>query len=154
MFALGNMYVFLEIRIISKYSINLNTLLPGLHFELICLIFMYLGNRHMDITRKVYESFRMQLLTSLPMDDVIFLGLLREQKLFPTNLKERIQARSTKAQKTELFLDKAIERSLYIDDAQPLHNLLTVMSNENCHNCVHLKELASKIKQELSKETG
>ena len=108
----------------------------------------------MDITRKVYESFRMQLLTSLPMDDVIFLGLLREQKLFPTNLKERIQARSTKAQKTELFLDKAIERSLYIDDAQPLHNLLTVMSNENRHNFVHLKRLASKIKQELSKETG
>ena len=108
----------------------------------------------MDITRKVYESFRMELLTTLPMDDVMFLGLLREQKLFPTNLKERIQARSTKAQKTELFLDKAIERSLYIDDAQPLHNLLTVMSNENRHNCVHLKELASRIKQELSKETG
>ena len=108
----------------------------------------------MDITRKVYERFRMQLLTSLPMDDVIFLGLLREQKLFPTNLREQIQARSTKAQKTDLFLDKAIERSLYIDDARPLHNLLTVMSGDNRHNYVHLKRLAIKIKQELGKEPG
>ena len=113
-----------------------------------------LGNRYVDITRKVYESFRMQLVTSLPMDDVIFLGLLREQNLFPANLKEQVQARPTKARKTVLFLEKAIERSLYIDDSQPLHKLLTVMSNENDYNSPHLKRLATKMKQELDKETG
>lgn len=107
----------------------------------------------MDIIKKVYEDVRMQLIRSLPMDNVIFLGLLREQKLLSVELKEQLEAKFTAATKTDLFLEKTIERSLYnVDDCKPLHDLLKVMSNESLNND-SLKELATKICQKMDGET-
>ena len=105
----------------------------------------------MEITKKKYEIFRMKLIRSLPMDEVEFLGLLREQHLLYADLNEQIQATSTRADKVELFLEKAIERSFIIDDCEPFNNLLTVMSHLNNDP---LKQLAAKICQEIDKETS
>ena len=104
-----------------------------------------------EITKRVYEIFRMRLIRSLPMDEVEFLGLLREQNLLYADLNEQIQATSTRADKVELFLEKAIERSFSIDDCEPFNNLLTVMSHLNNDP---LKQLAAKICQEIDKETS
>ena len=104
----------------------------------------------MEIIIQMYESFRMQLITSLPMDDVVFLGLLRENHLFSADLNDRVKEKPTTKQKNDLFLDKAIERPLLIGDFEPLNKLLTVMSDESYFNSIYLKELAAKIKKKIT----
>ena len=93
-------------------------------------------------------------MTTLPMDDVIFLELLRTHSLFPGDLWEQVQAKTTTAEKTAWFLDKAIEPSLYIDKFEPLYTLLTVMSDKVYLKNHLLKELAVEIEQELNKEAS
>ena len=102
----------------------------------------------------MYEEFRMKLLTSLPMNDSIFIGLLRKQDLFPGDLEEQVQIRGTKAEKTDWFLNHAIERSLCVNIMKPLHNLLTVMSDNQYLNNKSLSELAAKVKQQLDIESS
>ena len=96
----------------------------------------------------------MKLLTSLPMNDTIFLGLLRRQDLFPGDLEEQVQIRGTKAEKTGWFLRHAIEPSLDIDIMEPLHKLLTVMSDDEYLKSKPLRELAAKVQQKLDEETS
>ena len=96
----------------------------------------------------------MELSTSLPMDDPIFFGLLRQKNLFPANLEEQVQAKPTRAEKTKLFLDKIIDCSLSIDYCEPLCNLLTAMSDENYLHSDHLKQLATRIRQEINGKLG
>ena len=91
----------------------------------------------------------MQLVTSLSMDDVIFLGLLRERNLFPGDLYEDLQTEKTTARKAVLFLDKAIQPFLDINDFEPLNKLLTVMSDETYLKNDALKQLAANMKLEL-----
>ena len=93
----------------------------------------------------------MQLVTSLSMDDVIFLGLLRERNLFPGDLYEDLQTEKTTARKAVLFLDKAIQPFLDINDFEPLNKLLTVMSDETYLKNDALKLLAANMKLELDK---
>ena len=114
----------------------------------------YIGNWHPEATKKVYKIFRIRLMTTLPMDHVIFLELLRNQSLLPDDLWEQVQAKTTTAEKTAWFLDKAIEPSLYIDEFEPLYTLLTVMSDEVYLKNHLLKELAVEIEQELNKEAS
>ena len=109
-----------------------------------------LGNLHQEV-KIVYERFRMQLVTSLSMDDVIFLGLLRERNLFPGDLYEELQTEKTTARKAALFLDKAIQPFLDIGDFEPLNKLLTVMSDETYLKNDALKQLATNMKLELDK---
>ena len=116
------------------------------------IIILYcLDKEDVKITKKVYEIFRMRLIRSLPMDEVEFLGLLREQNLLYADLNEQIQATSTTADKVELFLKKAIERSFSVDDCEPFNNLLTVMSHLNNDP---LKQLAARMCQEIDKDTS
>ena len=93
-------------------------------------------------------------MSSLSMDDVIFLGLLREKNLLPGNLNDEIQAEKTSADKATLFLDKAIDRAIGISEFEPLNKLLTVMSDEVHLKNGSLKQLAYEIKQRLDKESS
>ena len=88
------------------------------------------------------------------MDDVIFLALLRLQKLLPGNLGDEIQAERTKAQKAALFLDKVVNPLIDIGEFAPLSKLLTVMSDEVYLKNDSLKQLANKMKEELEKESS
>lgn len=94
------------------------------------------------------------MLESLPMDDVVFLELLKYQKLFPGDLKQQVQARATRMEKALWFLDNAIACPLNINNFEPLCKLLTVMTDEMYLNNDSLKQLATKIEQELEKETS
>ena len=91
----------------------------------------------------------MHLISILPMDDVKFLAMLKQRNLLPGDLKEQINAESTTAKKADIFLEKAIDRSLCIGDCEPLNKLLAVMSDEVYINSDPLKKLAEKIQQEL-----
>ena len=96
----------------------------------------------------------MQLITSLSMDDVILLGLLREKSLLPGNLNDEILAEKTRAQKAALFLDKVVDPSIDIGEFAPLNKLLTVMSDDAYLKNDSLMQLANKIKEELDKESS
>ena len=97
----------------------------------------------------------MNLVSSLLMDDVKFLGLLRVKNLLSGNLYDELQlAEKTKAQKATLFLDKVIDRAIGIGEFEPLNKLLTVMSDEEYLNDPLLKQLANNIKQELDNESS
>ena len=89
------------------------------------------------------------------MDDVIFLGLLRQKNLLPGNLNDQVQlAEKTSAQKAALFLDKVVDPSIDIGEFEPLIKLLTVMSDDVYLKNDLLKQLANKIKEELDKESS
>ena len=107
-----------------------------------------------EITKKVFDSCYIELMTSLPMDDIIFLALLKQHNLLPADLKEQVKAKPTRAEKTDLFLEKAIECSLGIGNGEPFNNLLTVMSDEVYVKSEILIQLAGKIKQELNEAVG
>ena len=94
----------------------------------------------------------MQLIMSLSMDDVIFLGILREKNLLPGDLNGEIQAEKTVARKAVLFLDKVIEPSIDVGEFEPFIKLLTAMSDEVYLNNDSLKQLDAKINQELVKD--
>ena len=102
----------------------------------------------------MYRDFSLKLLESLPMDDVVFLELLKDHNLFSGDLKEQVQARATRREKAVWFLDNAIDRPLSIDNFEPLCKLLTVMTDEVHLNNDSLKQLAYTMKQELEKETS
>ena len=87
------------------------------------------------------------------MDDAIFLELLRKSNLFPGDLQEQVEKKDTKANKTAWFLDHAIKPSLDVDIVNPLHKLLTVMSDDEYVKSDVLKEIAAKMRQQLDKET-
>ena len=103
----------------------------------------------------MFENSRIQLITSLSMDDVIFLALLRQQNLLPGNLNDQVQlAEKTSTQKAVLFLDKVVNASIDIGEFEPLNKLLMVMSDEVYLKNDSLKQLANKIKEELDKESS
>ena len=74
--------------------------------------------------------------------------------MLPGNLREQIQAKTTRAEKNELFLEKVIEPSIAVGDNIPLNNLFTVMSDEEYVDNHALKRLAIEIKDKLNKETS
>ena len=88
------------------------------------------------------------------MDDVIFLKLLEQHRIFTGYLKERVQAKATRREKAAYFLDNAIELPLNIGFFEPLCKLLSIMNDETCLNNDSLKQLAASIEQKLDKETS
>ena len=62
-------------------------------------------------------------MTSLPMDDVIFLGLLRKKNLFLCDLQEQVHAKSTKAERLLGF---------GIIQSSPLYVLIQLSRFVNC----------------------
>ena len=113
-----------------------------------------LGNWHPDAVKNVYESLRIQLITSLSMDDAIFLKLLREKNLLPGNLNDEVNAEKTSTQKAALFLDKVVDPAIHIGELEPLIKLLTAMSDETYQKNDTLKQLADKMKEVLDKESS
>ena len=118
------------------------------------IITLLIGNWHPQGIKKVYRDFSLKLLESLPMNDIVFLELLKDHDLFSGDLKEQVQARATRREKAVWFLDNAIDRPLSIDNFEPLCKLLTVMTDEIHLNNDCLKQLAMRIKEELEKETS
>ena len=112
------------------------------------------GNWNPEATKKVYKEFHLKLMRSLPMNDILFLELLKVQNLLPGDLQEQIQSKATKAERTAWFLDHAIEPSLNIDEVAPLCKLLSVMSDDTDLKSDLLKKLAAQIAQKLDKETA
>ena len=88
------------------------------------------------------------------MDDVVFLELLAGQNIFSGDLKEQVQARTTRMEKAIWFVDNAIDRPVSIDNFEPLCKLLTVMADEKYLNNDPLKQLAVRMEQDLDKETS
>ena len=88
------------------------------------------------------------------MQDVGFLELLNNQNLFSGDLKEQVQAKTTRMEKAIWFVDNAIDRPLDINNFEPFCKLLTVMADEKHLRNNPLKQLAAEIEQELGKETS
>ena len=86
--------------------------------------------------------------------DAVFLELLQLQNLFPGDLKEQVRARATRMEKAVWFLENAIEHPLNIDNFEPLCKLLTVMADDMYLKHDAVKHLATKIEQEIDKETS
>ena len=102
----------------------------------------------------MYKDVIVQLLESLPMDDVIFLKLLEHHRIFSGDLKEQVQAKATRREKAAYFLDNGIELPLNIGFFEPLCKLLSIMNDETYLKNNSLKQLAARIEQELDKETS
>ena len=97
---------------------------------LVMIFIILVGNWHPEAIKKVYRDFHLKLLESLPMHDVAFLELLKDQNLFSGDLAEQVQARVTRMEKAAWFLDNAIDCPLCIDKFEPLFKLLTIMADE------------------------
>ena len=80
------------------------------------------------------------------------LELLKDQNFLPGDLKQQVQARTTRIEEAVWFLDNAIEHPLNIDNCEPFCKLLTVMADEMYLKNEALKQLAAKIEQELDKQ--
>ena len=102
----------------------------------------------------MYRDFSIKLLESLPMNNEVFLALLKCQNLFAGDLEEEVRAKTTRRQKAAYFLENAIFRPLNIDDFKPLCKLLTAMADEKHLSDSPLKQLATEIEQKLNKETS
>ena len=88
------------------------------------------------------------------MDDAVFIAMLEEQYLFTCDLRERVMAKTTRRERALYFLENTIERSLNINIFEPLHKLLTVMTDKTRFKYSPLEKLATEIVQQLNKETS
>ena len=112
------------------------------------------GNWHPEAVKEVYKDFRIRLLQSLPMNDILFLELLNKQNLFPGDLQAQTQAKDTPAEKAAWFLNNAIEPSLNVDKFEPLQKLLITMGNEKDFKSDLLKQLSADMREKLDKVTS
>ena len=90
---------------------------------------------------KIIKQFYKDLVKALPMDDATFRSMLYTADLLPGDLKAKIQAMQTSAEKAEHLLDHAIN-----NDATNFAKLLEVM---NSSDNTALKKLASNIQNEI-----
>ena len=95
---------------------------------------------------QVLEENYASLVTSLPMDDAIFLAKIRSKGLLPGDIKATLKSLPTPAKQATEFLDQVIEPSLKNDDIIPLKKLLTVMEDSGIDV---LKKLAKTIRSAL-----
>ena len=127
------------------------------YFNLDCEITLcyhnYIGNWHPEAIKKVFKDFRIKLIRSLPMKDIMFMELLNKENLFPGSLKEQIEGKATKSEKAVLFLDEAIQPSIDIDQFERLTKLLTVMSDE-VYQDDSLKQLAAELREKIDEESS
>ena len=102
------------------------------------------------ICAQVFKKFYQQLVKSLPMKDALFKAQLKGQELFPGDLEERVDAKSTRAEGATLFLKEAIEQFLDCEEhCDPFYKLLFVMDE---FDSPPLKKLATRIKEKLKSE--
>lgn len=95
---------------------------------------------------QVYKDFYLKLVHLLPLDDPYFRGVLKDKKLFPGDLHDRVIAEPTKAQKNEYFLHNSIESSLNTTNT----SFIALLEAMEQHNDVPLNQLAKEIKEKLN----
>jgi len=95
---------------------------------------------------QVFQDNYEALVTSLPMDDVIFIAKIHSRRLLPGDIKAKLKKLDTPAEKATEFLDQMIEPFLKNDDVTPLKKLLTVMEDSGNDS---LKKLAKTIRSVL-----
>ena len=102
-------------------------------------------------TREVFIEFYDELMATLPMDDSRFVAKLFTHKLFPGNLKQRIEAKQTVEDKAMYFLDHGIEPGVSVENSESFSKLLELMGKSGN---ITLKTLANKIKTALFYTSG
>ena len=86
--------------------------------------------------KEAIQSFNVELLEQLPLDNEIFFGMVKRVGLLPLNHGDKINAMSTKAEKTAYFLQNVIEPGA----KHCLPKLLMVMKNSEVDYVVKLAE--------------
>ena len=87
------------------------------------------SDAEVEIYIKVYFDFYVQLVTTLPMNDTIFMAELTPHFFAVGNLKERVQAETTTHDKAAYFLENAIKHSLDAGDITSFQKLLSIMNS-------------------------
>ena len=95
---------------------------------------------------KTFKQFYIPLVTTLPMDDVIFVATLYSSGVLPGKLKSLLWSEPTAPAKASLFLDKVIGPSVSIGDSERLYMLLDCMEE---HESKEVQDLAKKIKSQF-----
>ena len=97
----------------------------------------------MPTLREVYDNYYVDLITKLPMDDVIFVGYLQKAGLFSGDSKAQVGAKSTAPEAATCFMDTVINRGWTDDNSNPqFDKLLKVMRQ---WNDASIKSLAANI---------
>jgi len=94
------------------------------------------------MTSEILNEFIEKLITSLPMQDVIFIAKLSGKGLFHGNLKEEVRKRSSSAEAADHFLNETIEKDLKVGKDESFKKLLLVMEEFSDP----LKSLAAEIR--------
>ena len=92
------------------------------------------------MTDAIIRKYFVDLLELLPMNDAMFRGKLYSAGLFPNNLREEVQSKTTAAEKVEYFLHYGIK-----NNTESFNKLLTIMKDYTDDN---LKKLAEMINRE------
>ena len=93
--------------------------------------------------KETVDEFYPQLVSSLPMNDAVFLSRL--VKLLPGDLKEKVNSKTTNADGAMCFLDNGVKPAVESGDEGPLTILLTAMQNHGDH----LRRIADKIQETI-----
>ena len=92
------------------------------------------------MTEAIIRKYFVDLVESLPMNDVKFRARLYSADLLPGNLRDEIQSQPTVAEKAEHFLHNGIK-----NDTDSLNKLLTIMKEHDGH----LRKLSEMIHGEI-----
>ena len=94
--------------------------------------------------KEIYHKYYPQMVTSLPMQDAIFISQL--VKLLPSDLKGKVESKSTPAEAASCFLDYMIKPAVESGSKEPFEILLSIM--EKSGN-INLRILSQSIKREI-----
>ena len=97
-------------------------------------------------TIEVFRQFYVKLVKKLPMDDPLFSAELFACGLLPGDLKQKIKAEKTQANKATCFLDDRISSDVSVGNSTSFNKLLDVMQDSEYDS---LKALAEDIKTAL-----
>ena len=100
-----------------------------------------------QVYKKVYTSYMLKLVTSLPMNDVVFIAELSTNNLLPGNMEATVISLSTLADKSSHFLSNVIRPALDSGFTGGFDKLLNIMESSEY---LHVQALAAEIKAEIS----
>ena len=88
----------------------------------------------------------MKLLQLLPLEDGIFLILLKNQNLLPGDMVEILESKKTRSKQALFFLDQVERHIMAGYGRKTLQNLAQAMKD---FHCIAVQELAKSITQDL-----
>jgi len=94
----------------------------------------------------VFKEYYVDLIQSLPMQDVLFLANLFKHSLIFGSLKNEVKQKSTSEAAADYFLDNAIEKDIARGRIESFVTLLSIMEEYS----PSLRNLATEIKKKLS----